>query len=243
MALVSEPLSKLVEIRALFNSSLACFQRLQEFLLLVEKQNYQPLFIQGPDTATHSPTIIRKNGKGTASTSSTNMFELQSLQHTETQTQIAVKMVDATFQTREGAEILKHVNLSVANSTVHAVTGPVGSGKTSLLLAILGELDIKQGSSSIISGAVAFCSQTPWLRNASIRENIVTDTTFEFDAAWYSSVVSACGLDKDFSTVAGWDLTPVGSQALSLSGGQKQRVVRATNIPPLLSQPLLIGLL
>jgi len=231
VALVSDPLALLVEIWAMFNSSLACFQRIQEFLVLEEKQNYQPLFLHSPEAGIHSPTTD-EGAKG----ASKRIYELEELRATAPslqppETQRAVRLVNASFRTREGSEILRQINFEVATSVVHAITGPVGSGKTSLLLAILGELDLQQGSSWMDPVAVAFCSQTPWLRNVSIRDNIVAGA--DFDAAWYGRVINACALDRDFATVAGWDLTLVGSQALLLSGGQKQRVVRGlSRVPP-----------
>ena len=70
---------------------------------------------------------------------------------------------------------------------------------------------------------VAFCAQSPWLRNTSIRENIVGIS--EYDQAWYSRVVSCCSLDEDFAQFTERDDTMVGSKGVALSGGQKNRLV------------------
>ena len=69
----------------------------------------------------------------------------------------------------------------------------------------------------------AFCDQVPWIRNGTIRENIIGH--LEFDATWYNSIVYACALDTDFQQLSDGDMTTVGSKGMKLSGGQRQRVV------------------
>jgi ATP-binding cassette, subfamily C (CFTR/MRP), member 1 len=240
VALVSEPRSYLVQIRAMFNSSLACFQRIQDFLVIAENQNLPHLLAEGSLQEIGNTGISpdgEQDGQAAAMARGEEQHELSGFVRRplhpaeDKEYGMIVTMADATFQTRDGIELLKHIDFEVTASTIHAVIGPVGSGKTSLLLAMLGELNLKDGSCTSWGSAcaVSFCSQTPWLRNVSIRENIVAGARFEFDAEWYRRVVSACGLDRDFPfDEPGWDLDLIGSQGLSLSGGQKRRVVRRT---------------
>lgn len=70
---------------------------------------------------------------------------------------------------------------------------------------------------------IAFCAQTPWLQNKSIRENVVGVS--EFDESWYHNVISFCSLDEDIDDLADGDETMVGSKGVALSGGQKNRLV------------------
>ena len=82
-----------------------------------------------------------------------------------------------------------------------AVTGPVGCGKSSLLLALCGELRIQKGhlvfgSDGSTTTGVAYCGQEAWLQQGTVRQNVLFGT--DFDETWYSQVVSACALLPDF---------------------------------------------
>jgi ATP-binding cassette subfamily C (CFTR/MRP) protein 1 len=105
------------------------------------------------------------------------------------------------------------------------VFGSVGSGKSTLLRSIAGETILAAGSFSPPSSSIAFCSQSVWLRNASIRDNIVGEDDFE--DSWYNSVVWSCGLLRDFAEMKKGDKTSIGSKGISLSGGQKNRITLA----------------
>jgi ABC-type multidrug transport system fused ATPase/permease subunit len=107
-----------------------------------------------------------------------------------------------------------------------AIIGPVGSGKSTFLKGIANETSVLDGEAFIKYPDLAFCEQTPWLTNSTIRENILGEnTSLAFDAEWYRIVVRACALDLDFKTMPAGDETPVGSKGSKLSGGQKQRIV------------------
>jgi ABC-type bacteriocin/lantibiotic exporter with double-glycine peptidase domain len=137
-----------------------------------------------------------------------------------------IKVNDCTFGwTLEGKQVLNNISLSIPNSKTTMIIGPVGCGKSTLLKGLLGETLFLDGSVRLSSTSVAFCDQTPWLINASIKENIVGFS--DFDAVWYESVVHACVLRNDFDVLPLGDKTMVGSKGISLSGGQKQRVAIA----------------
>lgn len=103
------------------------------------------------------------------------------------------------------------------------IVGPVGCGKSTLLKAILGEVPCMAGSVHLSSDRVAFCDQTPWHMNETIRNSIVT--TSEFDEQWYATVIRACALEEDLRQLPRGDQTVIGSKGVALSTGQSQRVV------------------
>lgn len=103
------------------------------------------------------------------------------------------------------------------------IVGPVGCGKSTFLKALLGETPLISGEIHLNHLDVAICEQTPWIVNASIRENIVASSLF--DIVWYTSVIHACALDTDINRMTNGDHTIVGNQGIKLSGGQKQRIV------------------
>ncbi|KAF5718582.1 bile acid transporter [Fusarium mundagurra] len=105
------------------------------------------------------------------------------------------------------------------------VRGKVGSGKSSLLLAILNELEHKSGYFSRADEPISYAQQLPWLQNKSIRDNITFHETF--DPVRYREVVSACALVPDFATFPMGDQTKLEEGGIGLSGGQKARVALA----------------
>ena len=122
---------------------------------------------------------------------------------------------------------LQSVSLSVSNGQLVGVTGPVGSGKTSLLMTILGELPISSGTISCI-GKIALVSQTPWVYSGTLRENIVFGN--KFDVQKYSKVIEVCDLEKDIASFTKRDQTEIGQRGVILSGGQRARVSLARAI-------------
>ncbi|KAH8655837.1 P-loop containing nucleoside triphosphate hydrolase protein [Xylariales sp. PMI_506] len=116
---------------------------------------------------------------------------------------------------------IPHLNLSLGRKELIAVIGSVGSGKSSLLAALAG--DMRRTDGSVIFGASrAFCPQYPWIQNASVRENITFGK--DFDREWYDRVTSACALVPDFHMLPDGDRTEIGERGITISGGQKQRV-------------------
>lgn len=103
--------------------------------------------------------------------------------------------------------------------------GKVGAGKTALLQAMLGELDSRGGQIVRNCGAIAYCSQTPWLQSMSIRENILFFSPY--DDSRYKHVIEACALTQDLAALRDGDRSDIGENGVGLSGGQKMRVALA----------------
>ncbi len=118
-------------------------------------------------------------------------------------------------------ETLSGITFDVCDGEILAVTGSVGSGKSSLLTTILGELPLCNG---VIShrGKVAYVPQIPWVFSGTIRENILFGLPFNQEKL--QRVIEVCGLTKDLADFSNGDLTEIGQRGVTLSGGQKARV-------------------
>ncbi|WDK21525.1 ABC transporter [Colletotrichum graminicola] len=137
----------------------------------------------------------------------------------------ALEIQDATFRRNKTASFqLRNISIGFVEGGVNVVSGASGSGKTTLLLAILGET-IKESGTITRPKDVAFASQTAWLQNESIKDNILFNSAFE--AVRYNNVVNACCLPVDLREMESGDQTVVGENGASLSGGQKARVALA----------------
>ncbi|XP_066034710.1 ATP-binding cassette sub-family C member 10 isoform X1 [Chamaea fasciata] len=121
-------------------------------------------------------------------------------------------------------------NLSVRKGMLLGVVGKVGSGKSSLLAAITGEL-IKQGGQVYICDleqGFGLATQEPWIQFTTVRENILFGR--EYDARLYEEVLEACALSEDLNILPAGDQTEVGENGVTLSGGQKARIALARAI-------------
>ncbi|KAM4521267.1 multidrug resistance-associated protein 1-like, partial [Odontesthes bonariensis] len=116
---------------------------------------------------------------------------------------------------------LQRINLKVRTGSLVAVVGNVGSGKSSLLSAMMGEMDRRSGH-VLIKGSVAYVPQLAWIQNASLKENILFGG--ERKESWYHRVLEACALLPDLDLLPSGDSSEIGEKGLNLSGGQRQRV-------------------
>ncbi|KAF9901083.1 hypothetical protein EC991_006548 [Linnemannia zychae] len=136
---------------------------------------------------------------------------------------------------------LKDLSIDFPVGKLSLLVGPTGSGKTALLLALLGELDRVEGQmflprldyddhrlSTSGGSGIAYVSQTAWLQNTTVRDNILFGKKFDQDR--YDAVVEGCALVTDFEILEAGDMTEIGEQGITLSGGQKQRVSLARAI-------------
>lgn len=113
------------------------------------------------------------------------------------------------------------ISLEIRKGDLLAITGAVGSGKSSLLTAVLGELPLRKGAVSFL-GKVAYVPQIPWVFSGTVRENILFGLPFNEER--FQHVVHVCCLTKDLSDFTSGDLTQIGQRGVTLSGGQKARV-------------------
>uniref|UniRef100_A0A8C2W3C2 ATP binding cassette subfamily C member 5 n=1 Tax=Chinchilla lanigera TaxID=34839 RepID=A0A8C2W3C2_CHILA len=116
---------------------------------------------------------------------------------------------------------LYNIDLEVQEGKLVGICGSVGSGKTSLISAILGQMTLLEGSIAI-SGTFAYVAQQAWILNATLRDNILFGK--EFDEERYNSVLNSCCLRPDLAILPNSDLTEIGERGANLSGGQRQRI-------------------
>ncbi|XP_038054473.1 ATP-binding cassette sub-family C member 9-like isoform X1 [Patiria miniata] len=138
---------------------------------------------------------------------------------------IAVKATNCTFSWDSGTSTtLTDINIEIPKGRLTMIVGQVGTGKSSLLSALLGEMHTLSGTVQFnkTENGVAYSAQRAWLLNASLRDNILFGQ--EFESEKYQAVVSACSLQQDMDILPAGDQTEIGEKGINLSGGQKQRV-------------------
>ncbi|KAL5494990.1 hypothetical protein ACEPAI_452 [Sanghuangporus weigelae] len=135
--------------------------------------------------------------------------------------QKAIVLDEEKTENRDKVFTVRDIDLEIPRGSLVAIVGPVGSGKSSLLQGLIGEMRRTSGSVQF-GGSVAYCPQTAWIQNASIRENICFGRPFDEERYW-RAVRDSC-LERDLELLPHYDQTEVGEKGISLSGGQKQRV-------------------
>ncbi|XP_077258458.1 multidrug-Resistance like Protein 1 isoform X4 [Temnothorax americanus] len=120
--------------------------------------------------------------------------------------------------------ILRNINFHVEQGQLVAIVGTVGSGKSSLLSALLGEMNKLSGKVNT-KGSIAYVSQQAWIQNATLQDNVLFGKAL--NKSVYNRVIEACALTPDFKMLPAGDQTEIGEKGINLSGGQKQRVALA----------------
>lgn len=214
--LLRYPLDQLGDMIAHVQESQVSIDRIEEFLVEEETEKFDQLGLDNIDEATGERVIgFRKNasfiwgGKNVVAEDGSMAFRLLDL--------------DVDFQIGK----------------LNVITGATGSGKTSLLMALLGEMtlingkvyfpggrsreDVRPDPENNLAETCAYVAQQAWLVNASIKENILFSSPF--DKQRYRDVIVACALERDLhETLDNGDETLVGEKGITLSGGQKQRI-------------------
>ncbi|KAL6447244.1 hypothetical protein ACFW04_001485 [Cataglyphis niger] len=119
---------------------------------------------------------------------------------------------------------LQNINFHVEQGQLVAIVGTVGSGKSSLLSALLGEM-VKLSGKVNTKGSIAYVSQQPWIQNATLQDNVLFGKAL--NKSVYNRVVEGCALSPDLKMLPAGDQTEIGEKGINLSGGQKQRVALA----------------
>lgn len=194
--LVKESLVRLLGSYPNISSMGTCFRRIEEYLAL-EEQADPRIVMDYPRSSLESVSI-----------SSWPLVEFDRVSIAPLGTETAI-LEDLTF--------------SILPGTMTAVAGPNGSGKTSLLRSLLGETELICGLIQLHNTLMGFCDQTVWLRNVSIKENIIN--FLPYDPVLFGKVIKCVLLDQDLQRLVGGADYLVGSGGSKLSGGQRQRLV------------------
>lgn len=137
----------------------------------------------------------------------------------------AIELVDGefTWDGDDNGPALQGINLKVKRGEVVAIVGDVGSGKSSFVAALLGQIrQTGSGPKLKLYGKSSYVPQEAWLNNLTLRENIVFGKDFEEER--YNTTVKVCALERDLTLLAHGDQTEIAERGANLSGGQKQRV-------------------
>lgn len=226
ITLLTDPASKLLSAIPSIAAATGCFDRVHAFLLLATgPQHIGDGFVRTKETKVDaSPHIVEMQHmtfKGRPDTTDLQIPVI-SMKHINIRPFPSAKIV------------LRDVNLQVPLGALVIIQGPVGSGKSTLLRAILGQAVCETGSKTVNIQQPAFCAQTPWLPNGTIRNAICG--TFSagpvkegsFDKNWYAAVLHACALNSDLDLLRKGDATRIGHGSVhGLSGGQMHRVALA----------------
>ncbi|XP_076936304.1 ABC transporter C family member 14-like [Bidens hawaiensis] len=118
-------------------------------------------------------------------------------------------------------ETIKNLNFEIKKGELAVIVGTVGSGKSSLLASVIGEMHKTSGKVKVF-GTTAYVAQTAWIQNKTIQENILFGSPM--DRHKYKNVIRTCCLEKDLEMMEFGDQTEIGERGINLSGGQKQRI-------------------
>ncbi|NWW72978.1 MRP3 protein, partial [Climacteris rufus] len=134
----------------------------------------------------------------------------------------AISVRNATFSWgKELKPTLKDINMLVPSGSLVAIVGHVGCGKSSLVSALLGEMEKLEGEVAV-KGSVAYVPQQAWIQNATLKDNILFGQAPNEEK--YQNALEACALKTDLEVLPGGDQTEIGEKGINLSGGQRQRV-------------------
>ncbi|KIM98582.1 hypothetical protein OIDMADRAFT_181890 [Oidiodendron maius Zn] len=205
LLLLTNPLSLIFQTIPQLLSGLACLGRIQAFLVCETRHDFREVLGD-----------LRLNSEKARADTVASLSQ-QDLAH-------PVVIKNGKFGWEADKFALRNVNTRVSKSSLTIVVGPVGSGKSTLCKALLGEIPFSEGSVILSTRfpRIGFCDQTVFLSNGSIRDNIVGFSPFDYER--YAEVIEATALGFDFDTLPQGDRTNVGSDGITLSGGQKQRV-------------------
>ena len=119
---------------------------------------------------------------------------------------------------------LNNINLTVKEGEFICIIGEVGSGKSSLIQAILNNMIILQNKDTkiIVNGKISYVGQEAWIQNNTVQNNILFYQPY--NAEKYQKILNLCELNQDLNSLTGGDLTEIGEKGVNLSGGQKARI-------------------
>ncbi|PYH89268.1 multidrug resistance-associated protein [Aspergillus ellipticus CBS 707.79] len=220
--LLTDPAAKLLSAVPSTAAAVGCFDRIQAFMVIPTKDTRATLQFSAKN---HINTAVNPE--------TSESLLLSNLDHDDPKSP-AIAMENVSIGPAASTNpILHNLNFQIPRGALVMIRGPVGSGKSTLLRAILGQAVSETGVVAVNIPRPAYCAQTPWLPNSSIRDAICgviqVDPTHEhsFDLEWYEAVLHACALTPDLAVLPEGDGTQIGDGSTMLSGGQMHRVALA----------------
>ncbi|KAG0056100.1 hypothetical protein BGZ83_006361 [Gryganskiella cystojenkinii] len=210
--------------------ALLSFSRLDGFLGLPEVEPLQLYSgvgsAQDTDRDESRTTSVVADGlvMNGSNSSSGDAKEIERLARRREIAQLKIYMKDADFgwpESQESNPTLKFVSMSVKPKQLVAIVGDVGSGKSSTLAAIMGQIRLMAGDKEV-RGSLAYVPHDAWLLNATLKENILFGSAFNRQK--YNDILRVCALTRDLTLLSAGDETEIGERGINLSQGQRQRV-------------------
>ncbi|KAJ5960301.1 uncharacterized protein N7479_007451 [Penicillium vulpinum] len=230
-SLLDQPMGSIVNGSEDLMAVVNCFQRIQKHLTERERVDYR---LKHHTQESQSAQISSRTPLIEADSSSWEQYIERCA---------VIRNVSAAWSI-DTEPVLKDLNIDIHESKITMIVGPVGSGKSTFLKLLMGEIPECSGSISTSFNHAAYCSQSPWITFGTIQENIVGAS--QWDQPWYDQVNKACTLQADFQQLPAGDQTKVGVRGSRLSGGQQIRVALARALyskePVLLLDDALTGL-
>lgn len=222
LKLFTTPFGMVLQLLPIMQTSYASLERIENFLMR-EAPSTQELFCLSSSAADEGTELLPLR---------VNVEEDQ-----------VISLDHATFAINS-QPLLLDLTANFPRNTMTMIFGRVGSGKSVLLRSLVGETNLSSGRFEQSLSGSAYCDQQVWLRNATVRENIVGEDPL--DESWYQKVIWSCGLLQDLQQMKQGDHTAIGSKGVSLSGGQKNRLSLARAVyarkPVLVIDDMLAGL-
>jgi ABC-type multidrug transport system fused ATPase/permease subunit len=184
-------------------------KRLAAFLYSDEIESYVTI---GPAMGASDASVAVKNGVFVwTSVDDSSVESLQTGKVEGNVTTVELSVIEEALENTAAAVATAPFTVTIDEfvlkpGTLTVVAGKVGSGKSSFLAALLGEMSLQNKEASVsLNGTVAYCAQESWIQNATVRENILFGAAF--DQARYTAVLQSCALETDIAALPGGDQT------------------------------------
>ncbi|KXH61282.1 ABC transporter [Colletotrichum salicis] len=211
IGLLTEPLLLFCQFVPNIVQGVACFKRIEMFCLKKCESSLpeQPI----PPSRSSVTTLNRAS------------IELADHSTPKTSDRMVASFCNAKISWSPGSDtVFKDLSLTIKRG-ITMIIGPIGCGKSCLIESILGETSLNVGTRECMTHGSAYCAQTPWMMNDTLRRNITGG--LEHDPKWFDQVLWLCSLTDDVKNMPEGELYKIGSNGVGLSGGQRQRVALA----------------
>ncbi|KAJ3204332.1 ABC transporter C member 13 [Entophlyctis luteolus] len=217
VALFSLLVMPLIELPQMLNAmamGVVSWNRVQEYLLCENQQ------ILGADTGSQEICVLFENASFGWSQSTRSLADVKDFKQSFSDS----LNYSESDQLNASSNIQVRTNISIKRGSFVAIIGHVGAGKSSILSAILGELEITEGKIAV-DGQVAYCPQQPWIRTGTVEENILFGADHDRDRL--DEAIRVCHLLPDLAEMPNGVQTVLGEKGITISGGQKTRIALA----------------